>query len=464
MSVSAPDLKYGEGTVCSLLPDQGLYQCDPTGNAPVRVQFETRQPVWLGLEPKANTVIANHSEERAIAYELRGAYQRGKEIEDEARTLRLNFANRAHLTRVDLKAALEEEQEEEQDEKLDEKQDKKQDEKPGYHYTIDISDDWWPLVNESEGDETNVKRDDDNQGDSLARTQDIIIKNDPILLGKGKHARLTNITAVVLTPTPSTEKGESEVKQEVKEEPDPEAIGSDHVEGNQDQGQPEGSQPVQTGIVDLENSTIKVPTELWYKISGYLPMNDIGHLALANKLLSTLFNTPAKLEILYRRYNYRSAPEAYRKKSENMDLPAVPNADPNNKIKDRLWRLAYHRYKSNKHLRSLESNTQQLCVATLNGHTNLVCSVTELADGRLASCSWDRTVKVWNLNKPDREQCVATLIGHAGYVSSVTELAHGLLASGSDDNTVKVWDLSKPRGEQCVATLKGHTNFVFSVT
>ena len=61
-------------------------------------------------------------------------------------------------------------------------------------------------------------------------------------------------------------------------------------------------------------------------------------------------------------------------------------------------------------------------------------------------CPWaagfppaDHTVKVWNLSKPDRQQCVATL--SEDMVRSVTALVDGRLASCSDDNTVKVWDL-----------------------
>ena len=140
------------------------------------------------------------------------------------------------------------------------------------------------------------------------------------------------------------------------------------------------------------------------------------------------------------------------------DIPAVPNHE----IDDPLLRLAYHRFTSNKYLISLGSNTQQLCVATLKGHTNVVLSVTALADGRLASCSADNTMKVWDLSKPDEQQCVATLKGHSKLVSSVTALTDGRLASCSHDNTVKVWDLSKPKGLECVATLKGIATGVVS--
>ncbi len=202
-----------------------------------------------------------------------------------------------------------------------------------------------------------------------------------------------------------------------------------------------------------------LPDELLLRVAKDLPLDDIGRLALTNRRLSKIFNTEEKLKIISGRY-FGTAVETYRKNIEHRAIPPVPNLE----INDPLSRLAYHRVESNKYLTSLGSNTQQQCVATLNGHTHFVNSVTPLADGRLASGSGDNTVKVWDLSKPDGQQCVATLNGHTHRVNSVTPLADGRLASCSSDKTVKVWDLSKPDGQQCVATLNGHTHRVNSVT
>ena len=57
---------------------------------------------------------------------------------------------------------------------------------------------------------------------------------------------------------------------------------------------------------------------------------------------------------------------------------------------------------------------------------------------RLASASWDNTVKVWDA---DTGQEVLTLKGHTYIVESVAFSPDGKrLASASDDGTVKVWD------------------------
>jgi WD40 repeat protein len=91
-------------------------------------------------------------------------------------------------------------------------------------------------------------------------------------------------------------------------------------------------------------------------------------------------------------------------------------------------------------------------IRTLRGHTDCVNTLVQLADGMLASGSWDKTIKIWN---PQTGACLHTLQGHMVYVNALVQLADGALASGSTDKTIKIWN---PQTGACLRTLDGHTS------
>jgi WD40 repeat protein len=98
------------------------------------------------------------------------------------------------------------------------------------------------------------------------------------------------------------------------------------------------------------------------------------------------------------------------------------------------------------------------CLQTLEGHSSGVCSVTFSHDSaRLASASYDRTVKIWDAHSG---ACLQTLEGHNGGVYSVA-FSHdsARLASASDDRTVKIWDASSGA---CLQTLEGYSGIASS--
>jgi WD40 repeat protein/tetratricopeptide (TPR) repeat protein len=96
---------------------------------------------------------------------------------------------------------------------------------------------------------------------------------------------------------------------------------------------------------------------------------------------------------------------------------------------------------------------------SLQEHTNGVVGVCFSPDGRrLASASFDRTVRVW---EAQTGQETRTLRGHTSWVRSVCFSPDGRhLASASEDRTVKLWDAQT--GQETL-TFQGHTGPVSSM-
>ena len=84
-------------------------------------------------------------------------------------------------------------------------------------------------------------------------------------------------------------------------------------------------------------------------------------------------------------------------------------------------------------------------VKTLKGHSDQVTSL-EVVDGQLVSGSTDKSIKVWNADG----ECVQTLVGHSDGVCALEPAGNGRIASASWDGTVRVWRLDNAT---CESTL-----------
>ncbi|RXM31383.1 putative cytosolic iron-sulfur protein assembly protein CIAO1 [Acipenser ruthenus] len=103
-----------------------------------------------------------------------------------------------------------------------------------------------------------------------------------------------------------------------------------------------------------------------------------------------------------------------------------------------------------------EDDDDWVCRDTLEGHESTVWSVDFDKSGqRLASCSDDKTVKIWREYEPGNEQ------GHENEVKCVAWAPSGnLLATCSRDKSVWVWEVDEEDEYECVSVVNSHTQDV----
>ena len=105
-----------------------------------------------------------------------------------------------------------------------------------------------------------------------------------------------------------------------------------------------------------------------------------------------------------------------------------------------------------KSLKIYKENTFEVQLS-IEEHSKRINSFTQLRDGRIITCSADHTMKLIKLIGDNSYQIDQTLNGHYGDVYKIIETKENELISISKDKTMKVWILNKNNNFEYITTI-----------
>lgn len=103
------------------------------------------------------------------------------------------------------------------------------------------------------------------------------------------------------------------------------------------------------------------------------------------------------------------------------------------------------------------------CLQVLEGHSASVCAVAVVSSSTsrlVVTASWDCTARIWDINFG---RCIRELAAHSAAVWKATGLPDGRIATVSADKSIRIWDVSGDAKSQSHVLANVHTDVVRDV-
>ena len=154
-------------------------------------------------------------------------------------------------------------------------------------------------------------------------------------------------------------------------------------------------------------------------------------------------------------FNYKKS--KFRRKIHSSDkaLP-ISTEDTLNKIHD--MKPAENNIINN-NIIPLKNKNFCKCIKTIHGHNDKIVCVIELINGKIATGSYDNTIKIWDLDSNNKND--EKTINEEGYVLCLLEFENGMLLSGTNQNNINLFNLNdNSQSNSKIFSFKGHELWV----
>ena len=193
-------------------------------------------------------------------------------------------------------------------------------------------------------------------------------------------------------------------------------------------------------------------------------INDLN--LLIQQFNSILKNMIQRYNIL-KIYSYLISTYEFEEIQNNLNYYIVENLKNFNKIYDsnslNSFELINKEYKNLLSISNLFQNEKKkryFLFKELKTHKDWICYLHKLKDGRLVSCSGDKTLKIYN---KDTFEVELTIKEHSNSVISFTELKNGKIITCSADKTMMVIKLINNNEYEIQQILTGNEECIFKV-
>ena len=105
-------------------------------------------------------------------------------------------------------------------------------------------------------------------------------------------------------------------------------------------------------------------------------------------------------------------------------------------------------------IRIYDPSNDYHCDQVIRRHSKGILSICQLDDGTIVSCSYDRTIMIGDYTIKS---------AHVDWIHKVITLPNNRIASCSADKTIKIWKSNPPYSDTPIKVLEGHSSYVNSL-